>query len=182
MIYGKRVRLRAIERSDLAEYHKWLNDPDVTEGLWHYLPLSMDDEDGWFEKMRAQDAEQRPLAIEIRQDEMWRLAGNVGLMDLRWANRSAELGIFIGDKTLWDQGYGTEAVELMLQHAFDTLNLYRVYLRVYATNRRAQRSYQKAGFQPEGTLREAVFRHGRYVDMHIMGILRPEWRAAREGK
>ena len=181
MIYGKRVRLRAIERSDLPRYFEWLNDPEVTEGLWHYLPLSMDDEEGWFEKMRQEDAEQRPLAIEIREDQAWRLAGNVGLLDLRWANRSAELGIFIGDKSLWDKGYGTEAVELMLRHAFDTLNLHRVFLRVFASNERAQRSYQKAGFVPEGTLRQAVFRHGRYVDMHIMSVLRSEWRAAREG-
>ncbi|MFN2121337.1 MAG: GNAT family N-acetyltransferase [Anaerolineales bacterium] len=182
MIQGKRIRLRAIERSDLPRYLEWLNDPEVTEGLWHYLPLSMDDEAAWFEKMRQQDAEQRPLAIEIRENQAWRLVGNVGLLDLRWANRSAELGIFIGDKSVWDKGYGTEAVELMLQHAFDTLNLHRVFLRVFATNKRAQRSYEKAGFVSEGTLRQAVFRHGLYVDMHIMGILRPEWRAAREGQ
>jgi RimJ/RimL family protein N-acetyltransferase len=182
MIYGKRIRLRAIEHSDLARYHEWLNDPDVAEGLWHYLPLSMDDEEAWFEQMRQQDAEQRPLAIEVREEGDWRLVGNVGLMDLRSANRSAELGIFIGNKSLWDKGYGTEAVELMLRHAFDTLNLNRVFLRVFATNERARRCYQKVGFVPEGTLRQAVFRHGRYVDMHIMSILRHEWHAAGEGK
>jgi RimJ/RimL family protein N-acetyltransferase len=182
MIYGKRIRLRAIERPDLSRYFEWLNDPEVIEGLWHYLPLSMDDEAGWFEKMRQQEAEQRPLAIEIHEDQAWRLVGNVGLMDVRWANRSAELGIFIGDKSLWDKGYGTEAVELMLEHAFDTLNLHRVFLRVFATNERAQRCYQKVGFVVEGTLRQAVFRHGHYVDMQIMAILRQEWRAAREGK
>jgi RimJ/RimL family protein N-acetyltransferase len=182
MIHGTRVRLRAMERSDLAKYHKWLNDPDVTEGLGHYRPLSMDDEDGWFAKMREQDAGQRPLAIEVHEDPACRLAGNIGLFDLRCANRSAELGIFIGDKSLRNQGYSTEALELMLQHAFDTLNLHRVFLRVYATNKRAQRPYQKAGFRPEGTLRQSVFRQGRRIDMHIMGILRPEWRATAEGK
>jgi RimJ/RimL family protein N-acetyltransferase len=182
MIYGERVRLRAIERSDLSRYFEWLNDPEVIEGLWHHLPLSMDDETDWFEKMRQQDAEQRPLAIEIREDQAWRLVGNVGLMHLRWANRSAELGIFIGDKSLWDRGYGTEVVDLMLQHAFETLNLHRVFLRVFATNRRAQRCYEKVGFAVEGTLRQAVFRQGHYVDMQVMGILRPEWRTAREGR
>ena len=181
MIYGKRIRLRAIERSDLSRYFEWLNDPEVIEGLWHYLPLSTDDEAGWFEKMRQQEAGQRPLAIEIHEDQAWRLVGNVGLMDVQWTNRSAELGIFIGDKSLWDKGYGTEAVELMLEHAFDTLNLHRVFLRVFATNERAHRCYQKAGFILEGTLRQAVFRHGHYVDMQIMAILREDWRAAREG-
>ena len=69
----------------------------------------------------------------------------------------------------------------MLQHGFETLNLHRIYLRVYSTNPRARRSYEKAGFVLEGTLREAVYRHGKYADIHVMSVLRSEWSAA-EGK
>jgi diamine N-acetyltransferase len=92
-----------------------------------------------------------------------------------------EFGIFIGDKSLWDKGYGTEAVELLLLHGFQTLNLNRIYLRVYSTNLRAKRSYEKAGFVLEGTLRQAMYRHGQYADIHIMSVLRPEWAACQEG-
>ena len=147
-----------------------------------FLPLSMVEEENWFDQMMRSDAEQRPLAIEIREGESWQLAGNAGLFRLEWTNRSAEFGIFIGDKARWDKGHGTEVLQVILQHAFDTLNLNRIYLRVFATNTRARRSYEKAGLVPEGTMRQAVFRHGQYIDVHIMSILRSEWQAAREGK
>ena len=144
--------------------------------------MSISEEENWFEQMLRSDAEQRPLAIEIRDGDVWQLVGNAGLFNLEWTNRCAEFGIFIGEKSHWDQGYGTEVLQVFLEHAFDTLNLNRVYLRVHATNARARRSYEKAGLVPEGTMRQAVFRHGQYTDMHLMSILRSEWRPASEGK
>jgi diamine N-acetyltransferase len=180
VIYGRRVRLRAVERSDLPKFHEWLNDPEVTRGLAMYLPLSMGDEEKWFERVTQAEPDQRALAIEVKDRQTWRLVGNAGLFNLEWNNRSAEFGIFIGDKSRWDKGYGTEALELILRHGFDTLNLHRIYLRVYASNPRARRSYEKAGFVLEGSMREAVFRRGKYDDVHLMSVLRSEWKARRE--
>ena len=182
MIYGKRVRLRGVERSDLRQFQEWLNDPEVTEGLATYLPLSMIDEEQWLDGVSRKQPDEKPLAIEIKQGRGWRLIGNSGFFNLEWVNRCTEFGIFIGDKSLWNKGYGTETVGLLLRHGFETLNLNRIYLRVYSTNPRARRSYEKAGFLLEGTLREAVYRHGRYADIHIMSVLRSEWDAAAEGK
>jgi len=142
----------------------------------------MAEEESWFDHMMQSDAEQRPLAIEIRDGEAWQLARNAGLFHLEWTNRSAEFGIFSGDKSRWDKGYGTEILQLILKHAFDALNLNRVYLRVFAANARAKRSYEKAGMVPAGKMRQAIFRHGQYIDVHIMNILRSEWRKGLEGK
>lgn len=86
----------------------------------------------------------------------------------------------IGDKSYWDKGYGTEVMGLLLSHGFDTLNLNRIYLRVYVSNPRAIRSYEKAGFTLEGRLREAVFQRGAYGDVLIMSALRSEWDAGRK--
>jgi len=181
VILGKRVRLRAVEHTDLPKFQEWLNDPAVIEGMSLYLPLSVGDEEKWFEQVMAAEPEEKPLAIEIQAGDAWQLAGNTGFSNLEWTNRSAEFGIFIGEPSNWDKGYGTEALQLVLQHAFSTLNMNRVYLRVFATNLRARRSYEKAGFVLEGTLRQALFRHGRYVDVNIMSVLRSEWTAALEG-
>jgi len=182
MIYGKHIRLRGVERSDIPRFYEWLNDPEVTEGLSLYLPMSMTDEEKWFDRVAHTDEHEKPLAIELKDGDSWRLIGNSGIFNLEWTNRCAEFGIFVGDKFLWDKGYGTEAVKLVLEHGFETLNLNRIYLRVYSTNPRAKRSYEKAGFIPEGTLREAVYRHGKYADIHIMSVLRSEWDARREDK
>lgn len=181
MIYGTDIRLRAVERGDLPCFQQWLNDPEVTEGLSTFLPLSMEDEEQWFDRLARLEPEEKPLAIELNENGSWRLIGNSGFFNLEWTNRCAEFGIFIGDKTVWNRGYGTQAVQLLVKHGFESLNLHRIYLRVYSTNKRAIRSYEKVGFVMEGTLREAVYRRGRYADMHIMSVLRSEWDAA-EGK
>jgi len=81
---------------------------------------------------------------------------------------------------VWNQGLGAEAMSLLLRHGFETLNLNRILLRVYADNPRAIRSYQKAGFVQEGTLREAVFKRGKFEDVHLMSVLRREWLARKK--
>ncbi len=180
MILGDGLRLRAIERADLPTIVTWLNDPDVRDQLAAYLPMSMAAEERWFEKLPERPREQQPLAIEVQSAETWKLVGTCGLHDLDWRTRSAELGIMIGEKREWNKGYGTQAVALLVQFVFETLNLHRVSLYVYADNARAIRAYEKAGFVLEGRLRDGEFRHGVYRDVLMMSILRPEWAAARK--
>ena len=117
----------------------------------------------------------QPLAIEVFTSDGWQLVGNISLHNIEQINRCAEVGLFIGDKEYWNQGYGREAMRLMLRHAFDHLNLNRVYLRVYETNPRGIRSYERAGFVQEGRLRQAQYFNGIFVDVLIMSVLRSEW-------
>ncbi len=182
MICGDRIRLRGVERSDLPKFKEWLDDPEVSDSLSVYLPLSSVDEEQWFESASRLSPDEKPLAIEMRDGPDWRLIGNSSFFNLEWANRCAEFGLFIGDKSVWNKGYGTETVRLLLRHGFETLNLHRIYLRVYSTNPRAIRAYEKVGFVLEGTMREAVYRHGRYADIHVMSVLRSEWNVVPEGK
>ena len=177
IIYGERIRLRAVEREDVKKYFEWVNDPEVTFGLSLYLPMSMTDEEKWFERVSMREPNEKPLAIEVRAGDGWRLIGNCTYFDIDTVAHVGELGIMIGDKTAWNQGLGTETMLLLLRHGFETLNLNRVYLRVFADNPRAIRTYQKAGFIHEGTQREAVFKRGKYGDVHMMSVLRREWLA-----
>ncbi|MBI9043380.1 MAG: GNAT family N-acetyltransferase [Anaerolineaceae bacterium] len=180
MLIGKRVRLRAIERMDLELYVKWLNDPEVRRHLTIYQPMSMAQEETWYENNLKNSLNEQPLAIEIDKSGKWTLIGNIGLMDFDYRIQSAELGLFIGDKREWGKGYGKDAICLMLTHAFNSLNLNRVFLRVYEDNSRGIRLYEKIGFIHEGRLREAVFDSGSFKDVLIMSILRSEWKDCEE--
>jgi RimJ/RimL family protein N-acetyltransferase len=159
----------------LPKFVEWLNDPEVSQGLSMHNPLSMAEEENWFEKMLKSPNEERPLCIEAKQDDGWQLIGNSSFLSIDWRNRAGELGIFIGDKTYWDQGYGTEVVRLLLRHGFSTLNLFRIFLRVFEDNPRAIRSYEKAGFVHEGRQRQAEYHDGQFHDVLFMSVLRPEW-------
>lgn len=180
MIYGERIRFRAVEKTDIPKFYEWINDPEVTEGLLINLPRSFADEESWFENVAKGEQAERPMAIDIKENDGWRLIGNCGLFHIEWINSIAEFGIMIGDKSVWDKGYGTETVKLILQHGFETLNLNSIFLRVHSTNLRAIKAYEKAGFVLDGTMRQAVYKHGNYVDVHFMSVLRSEWNARRE--
>jgi len=180
MIIGDRIRFRGIEREDIPIFVKWLNDPEVQAGVMLHNPLSRAAEENWFEGMIKRPPDEQVMGIEIRQpaseeaDAGWKLVGSLAFNEIDWRNRAAEFGILIGDKSCWNQGYGTEAVRLLVKHGFETLNLNRIYLHVFASNPRAIRAYEKAGFIHEGRKRQAEFRNGRYTDVLLMSILRDE--------
>jgi len=175
MLYGKRIRLRGNERSDLPKFVEWLNDPDVRRTLSMSMPISQAAEEQWFENMLKRPSEEQSLGIEIKDGDGWRLIGNCGIFDINWRARSAEVGLFIGDKSCWNKGYGTEVMRLLLRHGFETLNLNRIFLRVDAANLGGIRAYEKAGFVHEGRFRQGTFQGGEYRDMLFMSVLRSEW-------
>ncbi len=174
MIIGKRVRLRAIERDDLPRFVEWFSDPDVRRYLDMYLPFSLAQEERWFEQVQER-MEKRELVMLTIETSAGTHIGNISLFDINWKDRHAELGITIGEKDHWGQGYGSDSIRTMLRVAFREMNLHRIFLRVHADNARGVHCYQKVGFQKEGTLRESVFREGVYHDIFVMSILKSEF-------
>ena len=177
MIQGQKTKLRAIEREDLPTFVRWFNDPEVRQYLAMYMPMSMAEEEKWFER-QLEDQDSRIFAIETEDGVH---IGNCGLHNFDWKNRRAYLGIVIGEKEYWGKGYGSDAVRTLLGFAFSEMNLHRVYLTVYDYNERAIRCYERCGFQHEGRQREARFSDGRYHDELMMAVLRKEFEAGQSG-
>jgi diamine N-acetyltransferase len=176
MVNVERIRFRRDEHTDLPKFVEWLNDPEVNRYLeLMYLPFSMANEEQWFEAMLKRSREEQPFAIEIKDGDGWRLVGNCGFFEINWITRSAEVGLFIGDKSIWNKGYGTDVMRLLLRIGFESLNLNRIFLRVDEANKGGIRAYEKAGFIHEGALRQGVFQAGQYRDMLVMSVLRSEW-------
>ncbi len=173
-IVGDRIYLRPIDMEDLDPIVLWLNDKEIREYLLRATsPLNRIRGKEYVEK-RYKDDRNVVLGIVLKEDDQ--LIGRTGLYDISIPHRHAELGIFIGNKDCWSKGYGTEAIELMLNHGFDQFNLHRIYLTVFDFNARAIRAYEKAGFKRECVLRDHGYRNGKYWDDYLMGILKSEWR------
>jgi RimJ/RimL family protein N-acetyltransferase len=133
----------------------------------------------WYDTYLA--GRDRSVRLAIVDAEHDRIIGCVYLTDVHRLNRSAEFSVLIGEPHCWSRGHGTKATRTMLAHAFDDLNLHRVYLTVLAENTRAVRLYERVGFTEEGRLREAVFKEGRYHDVLAMAILELEYRRRKGG-
>ena len=168
---GDRLTLRAITRDDLPRYVSWLNDPDVTKYLGHIAPLNLDDETAWYERQRS---DQGVLHLAIDTPEGIHI-GSVSLMNIDTRSQKAELGIMIGLKSDWGKGYGTEAINIILDYGFKTLNLNRIFLYVDTEHAGGITCYQRCGFTQEGELRQETYRDGQFRNMYIMSILRSEY-------
>ncbi|MHA2390480.1 MAG: GNAT family N-acetyltransferase [Promethearchaeota archaeon] len=171
MLLGERVKLGPIKREYIDSYLKWFNDPEITQYLVMFRPLTRMMEEDWIENLKNRN-DAIFFSIYLLNDTH---IGNCGLNAIDWKNRVAEVGITIGEKDYQGKGYGTEAMELLLEYGFNTVNLNRIQLRVYDFNVRAIKSYKNIGFIEEGRLRKAIFNKGEYHDLIMMSILREEW-------
>lgn len=181
MIAHGSVFLRAAERDDLPRFVAWLNDYGTSRTLGLRAPLSIPLEERWFERMLGQQGtESYHFVACLAADE--RPIGTIGLFELDLLNGSAGLGISIGAAADRGKGHGTDMLRALVGWAFDFLRLERVWLDVYDMNDGARRVYERVGFKTEGVLRHAIFREGRYLDVHRMAILAGEWRAAQAGE
>ncbi len=167
---GKKCYLSPINQDDYEQYTEWLNDLEVTK----YLSLSsvnitIESERNALETLSK---EHNYAIIDLTSNK---LIGNVGLMDINNINKTAEIGIFIGDKEFQNQGYGTEAIKLLLDYSFNLLNLNNILLKVYSFNHRALRCYEKCGFKIIGKRRKAQYFAGKYHDIIFMDILSDEF-------
>jgi len=128
---------------------RWVTDPDVLRYLGLTQPAStIDAERAWISRMLTDGTHHRIFVIEI---EDARPIGTCGLREIDRETGSATLGIMIGEKRLWDRGYGTAATKALLAHAFTELGLTRVELSCHRDNGRGLRCYEKAGFVPAGS-------------------------------
>ena len=156
---GDLVVLRRHEPGNLAAFRRWYSDPEVVR-LTRYQdgPMTADEVERFF-LSRVLGPDSLTFAIHLRTTD--RLVGTCAFSQLDGDNGSALYHITIGEKDAWGRGYGTEATELMLRHAFVALGLHRIALQVFAFNERAIASYRKSGFVVEGRARDAILRGGR---------------------
>ena len=176
MLEGRLVRLRALERSDVERAYTWVNDREVTQYLLLRFPMSRGQE----EKYLAEAAEQGNCYADVRLAIETKDGVHIGMCGLHHASpedRHASLGIMVGDKSYWSNGYGSDAVMTLLRFAFDQMNLNKVELGVFEFNERAIACYRKCGFVEEGRRREHYFQDGRYWDITDMSVLRREYEA-----
>lgn len=171
------MRLRPHVASDAVDHVRWRNDAEVaywaTPGDVRFWPTTPSAVDRWFvEELPVMDPNSDGVfAVDLLNGR------HIGLADYRDVNhvaRSATVGITLAEKDLWGQGYGSEALGLLVNYLFDQLNLRRVQLDTWSGNERAIRSFARIGFREEGRLREAVRGPGGYFDSVVMGLLRSE--------
>lgn len=174
-LIGKRIILREYRKEDLSYMRQWCNDPEIVDNLSDAFlyPHTVNSTEQYLDSILEGTTEQKGFVIALKNTEEY--MGQIDLFKIDWKNRSTELGIVIGMKEHLGKGYGTEAIKVLQDFVFNSLNLNRLQLEVYDYNERAYKCYMKCGFKEEGRLRERYFKKGRYSDTIYMSILKREY-------
>ncbi len=170
---GEKTYLAPLNMDDLEKYVGWVNDLHVT--LFTGLTDSIIEEAKEQKLLDKMTNDPKTKIMVIVSKETNTAIGTIALHNVNYMNRNAELGIMIGDKSQWNKGYGTEAINLMLDFGFNVLNLHSIYLRTLSFNQRGMRCFEKCGFQQVGKSRHAKFVGGTYYDMIHYDILADEF-------
>lgn len=167
-----KIALTPLTLADALIMFDWINNREQVLFNAPYKPISEFQHQSWFESIQKRND---LVIFGIRLLKNNQLIGSCQLHSINYIHRCAELQIRIGEVAEQGKGYGTEAVKLLLQFAFQDLNLNRVYLHVFSHNSVAIKLYHKIGFIQEGRLRQSAYIDGKYLDIIIMGLLRNEY-------
>lgn len=168
-LIGKKVYLRGLKESDLESIQSWLCDSDVTSLLFQgEKPLNLDImKEDFRRKIRGNN--EIDFAIVIKTDNVY--VGWAGIYEINWVSRNGELRFFIGNKKYWKKGLATESTSLLVDYAFNKLNLHRVHGGANIENHGSVNIFKKLGFSEEGVSKEGHFRNGKYYDLIRFGLL-----------
>jgi len=179
LIRGERILLRplGIEEAE-GSYLQWMNDPQVTRHLEsRFRTWSGADLKAYIQKQAESEASSGVLAV-VRCDNYAHI-GNIKLEPINWTHRTASVGLMIGAAEARGKGFGTEAIRLVVEYAFQQLGLRKLTAGIYASNHASIKAFVAAGFVVEGRQREQWQDEDDYVDGVLVGILQRDWAAAR---
>lgn len=168
---GQKVFLSPANENDCNLVFAGKNNAAIRETLFLFSPVTFDDA----KNEQQQWLQSKEIKLFTICTSEGKAVGQTALVRIDYVSRACVFYIAIYDESALGKGYGGEATQLMLHYTFDILNMNRIQLHVSKENERGVKAYTRAGFKIEGTLRQAMYHHNRYVDFYVMGILRDEY-------
>ncbi len=176
MIKGQLVSLRAVSKDDLPTLLNWRNMPEFRQYFREYRELNLSNQHQWFEKYVMNDASTIMFSI-VLNDDTQTLIGVCGLCYINWVNRNADLSLYIGHENWYidSAGYAEESCRLLLNYAFQEINLHKVWTEIYEFDRSKNNLYISLGLSQDGLLRDNYFHAGKWHNSRMMSILSTEY-------
>lgn len=166
-----KIVIRDFEKEDIVNKVRWINNPENSQYLHYNLPLKVDETIEWF--LKRDISKRCDCVIEYESIPV----GLIGLLNIDYINRKAEFYISMGETEYKRKGIATVATKLIIQYAFENLNLNKVYLNVDRDNIMACKLYEKVGFRCEGIFEKDMFHRGEFIDRMRYGIIKQTYYA-----
>ncbi|UCE14636.1 MAG: GNAT family N-acetyltransferase [Candidatus Heimdallarchaeota archaeon] len=176
MIRGKSVTLRGLELGDVEELLLYWNNKNFMNYSGRVVPYSKEEGEDWVRQTWVERKRGKGYSYAIEENLQCKYIGNAQLRIINTISKRADISVGIFNPNFRNKGLGSEALHLLIEYAFNTLNLQSIELKVFAHNKRAITCYEKLGFKMIGCRRKADFIEGHYIDDLMMDILKEEWK------
>jgi|TARA_B100001964_G_scaffold69877_1_gene79237 RimJ/RimL family protein N-acetyltransferase len=174
LIKGDLIYLRPVNEDDLSgNYMKWLNDKEVTRFMaFGNSPITLERMKDYLNKLRNDN--NLLLAVIIADDDQY--VGNIRIGPIDEYNKRSDIGIMVGDRSVWGKGIASSAMRLALDYSFHVLDLSKITLGVISGNVKAIKLFESLGFAREGCLRSHSLCNGVYQDVLLYGLMAEEFK------
>jgi RimJ/RimL family protein N-acetyltransferase len=172
MLVSSDIKLVPMEEHHLDDLMKYWNTPEMRRFLGGFIPHTREHEREWIENMQIEMKRRSSFVFAIEQLPSNKFIGSIALHNIDWLSRSCSLGIAIHNEENWGRGFGTQAIELMVEFAWKSLNLRRIELTVHEFNERAKHVYEKLGFAEFGKAHQKYYIDGEYANTFYMELFR----------
>ncbi|MNC27998.1 Spermidine N(1)-acetyltransferase [compost metagenome] len=173
LLMGDKVYLRPLNGEDAGLYYHMFYDAEVRRLTGTQRHINKEQISAYIDRKAGDDS---AVLLLIALKETDEVIGDIAIQDMDRGNRTANLRRAIGEERHQNQGYGREALVLILDYGFGILNLHRIELEVYTFNSRAAHVYESVGFVREGVRRQTLFYNHEYHDVVMMSMLENEYR------
>ncbi|MHA1669941.1 MAG: GNAT family N-acetyltransferase [Promethearchaeota archaeon] len=172
-IDGKEIAFLPLNSENVKLYAIWRNRPNVRIYGRLEIPVTVEKIKKEFEPSTRQIPDSVGFEIWHKKDQ--KAIGDAGIFDINWFNRSAKMGLMIGEPDYWGHHVGTEATRILVTYAFNELNLNKLYGEIFSPNTGSIRCAEKNGFIQEGILKKDVYINGKYEDTFVYSLLKEDW-------
>jgi RimJ/RimL family protein N-acetyltransferase len=164
------IRLDAVEAHHLNRIRKWRCSRESYKYFFEFKLNTRGEQENWYDNYLKNSKEELFMIVPVDEESPNRCPiGMLGFQNIDTRNRRAEFGRFFIEEKYRKDTFGTEALGVLLEYGVNHLNLRRVYCYALADNSIAVNLYLSQFFQVEGTLRDHIYKNGRYMDVVIMG-------------
>lgn len=169
MLKGSNLNLRVVEKEDLSAFAEWVNDPEFAGQFQPLLQISRSELEKQYDKLAPQE---EWFIIEKKEGSK---IGFIRARHLPVFGKPFEIGFTLIPSER-GKGYGTEAVQIIVDYLFLSKDIARIQAHTSPRNLASQKTLEKAGFRKEGVVRKLIFIRGEWQDALLYGILREEWK------
>ena len=172
-IEGKRIILRALKKEDLDKMFPLMDNKEICDLIGEVYPTTEGEMNEYYDRLQKTD---NRISFVVINKETNEIIGETGLLRIFAPWRTSDLSIIIWDKKYWYKGYGKEIAKLIMDYAFNDINIHRLAIGVVGFNENAIKFWKSVGFKEEGRQIEGYYKNGQYSDFIMMYILEEEYR------